>query len=76
MIIDGEIRTTTATMIFTSTKRKTRGVEARPELSVMLLRALLPELLQDRSSDIIARGRVKPLEATSGMPLATAHWVL
>jgi hypothetical protein len=37
----------------------------------MLLRVLSLELLQGKSSDIIVRERVKPLEATSGMLLAT-----
>jgi hypothetical protein len=73
MITDGEIRTTIATTMSTSTRRKTRGAEVRPELNVTLLQVLLLELLLDRSSDIIVRERVKPLEAISGMPLATGR---
>jgi hypothetical protein len=73
MITDGEIRTTIATTMYTSTRRKTRGAEVRPELNVTLLQVLLLELLLDRSSDIIVRERVKPLEAISGMPLATGR---
>jgi hypothetical protein len=63
-------------MTSTSTRRRIPGAEAKPARNVMLQQALLLESLLGRSSDIIVRERESPLEAISGMRLATGRWAL
>ncbi|KAK1919002.1 hypothetical protein P3342_001132 [Pyrenophora teres f. teres] len=73
--IAGVTGLTTATTTSTSTRKRIHG-EARPTPNVTSLQVHLLELLLARSLGIIAKGKVKLLEAVSEMPLATGPWVL